>query len=165
MANEEKLRDYLKRVIADLHQANQRLRELEERDQEPIAVVAMGCRFPGGVESPEDLWQLAAEGTDVISGFPGDRGWNARDIDAGFWGSARGRRWSGPASTRGCCGARRPVYSSARSPRITEWTCRKAANALLDALAEQRAARGRHQATVTWRGGSRRYLRSGSTRC
>jgi acyl transferase domain-containing protein len=80
MANEERLRDHLKLVVADLRQANQRLLELEERGQEPIAIVAMGCRFPGGVEGPEDLWRLTAEGTDVISGLPGDRGWNAADI-------------------------------------------------------------------------------------
>jgi hypothetical protein len=61
MANEEKLRDYLKLVTTNLRQARRRLRELEERNQEPIAIVAMSCRFPGGVQGPEDLWQLVAE--------------------------------------------------------------------------------------------------------
>ncbi|MDX3855886.1 type I polyketide synthase, partial [Streptomyces sp. AK02-01A] len=80
MPNEEKLVDYLKWVTADLHQTRRRLQEVESERREPIAIVGMSCRYPGGVTSPDELWQLVADGTDAVSGFPEGRGWNVAEL-------------------------------------------------------------------------------------
>src|ERR1700730_19012929 len=79
MMEEEKLRGYLNQVTAKLRQTRQRLREMRERDSEPVAIVAMSCRYPGGAGSPEELWELVAAGADAISEFPQDRAWGVDD--------------------------------------------------------------------------------------
>ncbi|MGW1642903.1 type I polyketide synthase [Streptomyces lavendulae] len=76
MTNEEKLLDYLKWVTADLKETREQLREARAAAGEPIAIVAMSCRFPGDVRTPEELWRLVETGTDAVSAFPGDRGWD-----------------------------------------------------------------------------------------
>src|SRR5690349_6757689 len=81
MSTEESLRDNLRRAVAALSSTAERLREVEERAHEPIAIIGMSCRFPGEAHTPEALWELLCEGRDAISGFPDDRGWN---LDALF---------------------------------------------------------------------------------
>ncbi|MGP4003682.1 type I polyketide synthase, partial [Streptomyces sp. 8N706] len=54
---------------------NEQLRQEAARATEPIAVVGSGCRFPGGISSPAQLWQLLVEGGDAMGDFPTDRGW------------------------------------------------------------------------------------------
>ncbi|MCC9312087.1 SDR family NAD(P)-dependent oxidoreductase [Kitasatospora sp. RB6PN24] len=79
--SEEKLRYFLKRVTANLHETRQRLQELETASGEPIAIVGMSCRFPGGVRSPEALWELLDARRESVAGLPQDRGWAFGDAD------------------------------------------------------------------------------------
>ncbi|WP_191253729.1 type I polyketide synthase [Amycolatopsis oliviviridis] len=76
MGENDKLRDYLTRVTGELQRTRGRLAALEDRAAEPIAIVGMGCRFPGGVRTPERFWELLTAGDHGITGFPEDRGWD-----------------------------------------------------------------------------------------
>ncbi|MEV6619200.1 type I polyketide synthase, partial [Streptomyces sp. NPDC051051] len=84
MTNEAQLRDYLKRVTVDLHTTRRKLRQLEAREQEPIAIVGMSCRLPGDVRTPDGFWDLLVSGTDAVTEWPTDRGWpTASGTDSG----------------------------------------------------------------------------------
>ncbi|MFJ2027972.1 type I polyketide synthase, partial [Streptomyces sp. NPDC087897] len=71
----DKAVEALRASLKEVDRLRQQNREMRRAAREPIAVVAMSCRLPGGVSAPDDLWRLLADGTDAIVDFPDDRGW------------------------------------------------------------------------------------------
>ncbi|WP_026239458.1 type I polyketide synthase [Parafrankia discariae] len=68
--------DRLVEALRAAMKENERLRGLVARAGEPIAIIGMACRFPGGVRSPDELWRFVAAGGDAITPFPTNRGWD-----------------------------------------------------------------------------------------
>ncbi|WP_031733844.1 type I polyketide synthase, partial [Mycobacterium tuberculosis] len=82
-----RLASYIRTELAGLPQEIKHTPAVRTTSEDPIAIVGMACRYPGGVNSPDDMWDMLIQGRDVLSEFPADRGWDLAglynpDLDA-----------------------------------------------------------------------------------
>ncbi|WP_409462971.1 beta-ketoacyl synthase N-terminal-like domain-containing protein [Amycolatopsis sp. GA6-003] len=78
--SDDKLVHALRASLKETERLRAQNKKLSGAGHEPIAIVGMACRFPGGVRTPEDLWRLLADGSDVVGEFPADRGWDTERL-------------------------------------------------------------------------------------
>ncbi|WP_425457133.1 type I polyketide synthase, partial [Amycolatopsis cihanbeyliensis] len=78
----------LRNALKQVESLREQNRELVAAATEPMAIIGMACRYPGGVRSPEDLWHLVTTGVDAVGPMPTDRGWDLAALDA--FGSVEG---------------------------------------------------------------------------
>ncbi|WP_217201413.1 type I polyketide synthase [Streptomyces buecherae] len=79
-ASHDRVLAALRHSVKENKRLEQRNHQLTEERHEPIAIVDMACRFPGGVTSPEDFWRLLSEGRDAVTEFPAERGWDTEAL-------------------------------------------------------------------------------------
>jgi pimaricinolide synthase PimS1 len=78
--SQEQVVEALRTTLKEAEQLRLQNRRLRAASREPIAIIGMSCRYPGGVNSPQDMWELLREGKDAISEFPTDRGWDVERL-------------------------------------------------------------------------------------